>query len=307
MSYLWENRFSCPPNPLLEEVREEIFAESYSSTNFTASRNTVCSYGRQVKKAWVLLVVHWLLTNVWLRFLRPARLARRGVDKALRLVQIAEEATMGICVVDAALNMIVIYAAEGSESRRLHRMQQESHELFFMNELGGQIQSIPGGHTWETALTLLAMTEAGLGQDPEFKPTMQKAYAFLVEQQHLEDFPHSPPLRHFSRLGGWPFTTKDNGWVCSDCTGEALKAIVLARTELDPRDELCGPMTHHIRVGVDNLLLNQNPSGGYSAFEPTRGPQWLEKLNWTELFGKAMVEYEYVLRCTNGPWPCFES
>lgn len=294
MSYLWEKKFSCPSNPLLDEIREEIFAESYSSANFTASRNTVRSYGRQIKKTWLLFVVHWLLTNVWLRFLRPVRLARRGVSKALQLVQIAAEVSIGGCAVDSALNMIVIYAAEGGESKRLHRMQQESHEYFFMNELGGQIQSIHGGHTWETALTLLSMTEAGLGQDLDLKPTMQKAYAFLVEQQHLEDYPHSPPLRHFKRLGGWPFTTKHHGWVCSDCTGEVLKAILLARAEIDPQDKLFGPMTARIRAGVDNLLLNQNSSGGYSAFEPTRGPQWLERLNGTELFGKAMVEYEYV-------------
>lgn len=54
----------------------------------------------------------------------------------------------------------------------------------------------------------------------------------------------------------------------------------------------------HHRLCVDNFIMNQNKSGGYSSFEPIRGSKLLEHLNGTELFGKVMIEYEYV-ECTS--------
>lgn len=309
MTYLWENKFSCPSNPLLDAIREEIFVKSDAPTDFLASRTTVLSYQRHIKKSWVLLVVNWLLTNIWLRFLRPQSLARKAEQKALQLIRIADDQTgsTGLCVIDACLNMISIHAAEGINSKssssdptRLQRMQKASLEYFFMNALGGQSQSIHGGHTWDTALALQTLALAGFGQDSELRPTMLKAYAYLAEQQHLADFPNSPPVKHCSRLGGFPFTTKYHSWVCSDCTGEALKALLLARKQLgDPQTkrQSGGAMTAQLRLGVDNLLTSQNPSGGYSSFEPRQAGEWLETLNGTELFGKAIVEYDYV-ECT---------
>ena len=47
-----------------------------------------------------------------------------------------------------------------------------------------------------------------------------------------------------------------------------------------------------------HLLMVQNTSGGYSSFEPIQGGTHLELLNGTELFGKVMVEYDYV-ECTS--------
>ncbi|WP_216358939.1 pectate lyase, partial [Staphylococcus aureus] len=78
-------------------------------------------------------------------------------------------------------------------------------------------------------------------------------------------------------------------------TGEVLKAVLLTERHTDlPRLTT----DRNIKLAVDNLLMVQNASGGYSSFEPIQGGTYLELLNGTELFGKVMVEYDYA-ECTS--------
>ncbi len=81
--------------------------------------------------------------------------------------------------------------------------------------------------------------------------------------------------------------TNHSGYSCSDCTGEALKAILLVGINPEKR----------IYLGIDNLFILQNTSGGYSSFEPIRGSEYIELFNGTELFGDVMVECDYI-ECT---------
>jgi lanosterol synthase len=39
---------------------------------------------------------------------------------------------------------------------------------------------------------------------------------------------------------------------------------------------------------VDVMLTLQNPGGGFSSYEPIRGPTWLEYLNPAEVFGSSL-------------------
>lgn len=86
-------------------------------------------------------------------------------------------------------------------------------------------------------------------------------------------------------------------WMCSDCTGEALREIIMARENVDPHDQIRADIAERIRLSIDNLLRFQSPSGGYTAFEPIGAGECLEPLNITEIFGKCIVEYEYI-ECT---------
>ena len=53
-----------------------------------------------------------------------------------------------------------------------------------------------------------------------------------------------------------------------------------------------------MRDAVDIILSLQNPSGGFSSYEPIRGHLWLEQLNPAEVFGGIMTEYAYP-ECTS--------
>ena len=68
-------------------------------------------------------------------------------------------------------------------------------------------------------------------------------------------------------------STRECGWIVSDCTAEGLKALLL----LD-RAEGLGDPTPPSRLYdcVDTLLQMQNSDGGYASYERKRGGAFLE-------------------------------
>ena len=292
MTYLSARRFKIFSNPLLDQIREEIFAQPYSSIDFIGASGNVKTYDRHIRKNWLLESVNWFLVSVWGPWLRPKWMAQKAEQKALELIRLSETSSNSMCLisVDLFLTMICFYASDGRDAESVRRVQRSSFEYLFMNDKGMQSMSIHGGHTWETALALQSYAAAGFAKDPRYRGIVQNAHRFLVNQQVCDDWPDAPPTNRFSRLGGWPFTTRYHGQPCSDCTGEALKAILMVEAELQTIDPLGKVKT---RLAVDNLLMIQNQSGGYSSFEPIRGGAYLEYLNGTELFGNVMVEYDY--------------
>ncbi|TAQ85744.1 hypothetical protein B7494_g5930 [Chlorociboria aeruginascens] len=103
-------------------------------------------------------------------------------------------------------------------------------------------------------------------------------------QDNLED-----PYRQ-QRKGGWPFSTKDNGYIVSDCAAEGMKAVLLLQEECN-LPKLISPS--RLQDCVDTLLTMQNPDGGFGSYERARGPAAMELLNPAEVFDRIMVEYSY--------------
>lgn len=293
MSYLSAKRFTISTNPLLDQLRSEIFVQPYDSIDFIAFRGVTFQRSREVRKSWVLNVLNWVLDNIWTPWFRPLWLAAMGDERVWQIIEQSARATncLGSVSVDGFLNMVAVYCKEGSQSKTLHQIHNASKEYLWMGPKGMQVMSIHGGHTWESAFALQAYAETGLANQSELRPTAERAYRFLVNQQHVEDWQDTSSCHFFSRLGGWPFSVRYSGLSCSDCTGEALKGILMIEKNTDiPRltDD------YSLRLAVDNLLMIQNPSGGYSSFEPIRAHPLIEHMNGTELFDKVMIEYDYV-------------
>jgi squalene/oxidosqualene cyclase-like protein len=120
--------------------------------------------------------------------------------------------------------------------------------------------------------------------------------------QTMEQLPDEAGLKasttdRLSILGGWCFSDGRHRWPVSDCTAEALAAIV----EIEKLPEVITPSSRigeaRIEQAVRFLLARQNADGGFGTYEPTRGPQWLEALNPSEMFRDCMIEHSYV-ECT---------
>jgi lanosterol synthase/protostadienol synthase len=81
----------------------------------------------------------------------------------------------------------------------------------------------------------------------------------------------------------------------SDTTAEAVKVVVLLqRIEGFPArisDE-------RLQQAIDLILGMENAGGGFSAYEPVRGPRFLELLNITELYENVMTDNLYP-ECTS--------
>ena len=83
-----------------------------------------------------------------------------------------------------------------------------------------------GVQLWDTAFAVKAFLESGLGAEAEFRPALAKALEFLDDVQVKHDVPkHDRYYRHISK-GGFPFSTRDCGWIVADCTAEGFLAVM---------------------------------------------------------------------------------
>ncbi|MFW5920867.1 MAG: prenyltransferase/squalene oxidase repeat-containing protein, partial [Polyangiales bacterium] len=90
--------------------------------------------------------------------------------------------------------------------------------------------------------------------------------------------------------GGWTFAGVWHGWPVSDCTAEAILAMLEA-----PEHR---PSRAMVEDAVRFILKRQNADGGFGSYEAKRPRRIeLEWLNPAEMFGDSMTEHSY-LECT---------
>ncbi|KAM6261018.1 lanosterol synthase isoform 1-T1 [Spheniscus humboldti] len=131
---------------------------------------------------------------------------------------------------------------------------------------------------------------------PEFTSCLQNAYEFL----RFTQIPENPPdyqkyYRHMNK-GGFPFSTRDCGWIVADCTAEGLKSVMLLQEKCPFIAKLVPP--ERLFDAVNVLLSMRNLDGGFATYETKRGGHLLELLNPSEVFGDIMIDYTYV-ECTS--------
>ena len=112
-----------------------------------------------------------------------------------------------------------------------------------------------------------------------------------------EELPEYDRENRASIVGGWCFSDGRHRWPVSDCTAEALAAIIEIENvpALIPQSARIDPA--RIEEAVRFLVARQNPDGGFGTYEATRGAEWLEALNPSEMFRDCMTEHSYV-ECT---------
>src|ERR671923_284521 len=55
--------------------------------------------------------------------------------------------------------------------------------------------------------------------------------------------------------------------------------------------------TARLRDAVGYILHHQNKDGGWPAYERARAPEWISRLNRSDVFGKVMCDFSHV-ECT---------
>jgi len=304
MSYVWSRKFTHPLTPLTRSLREELFAQPWASIDFAAHRNTISPRDDYHPKSWLLAGINWALINIWNPYLRAPSLVQRAEDWAFELIRREDENTAyaNLGPVNAPLNLLACYIHDGpdAESVRLHR--DRMHDFLWMKDEGMLMNGTNGVQVWDTAFFIQAVAAAGLATAAAFRGPLTRALEFLDMQQMREDCAEQEACYRQQRKGGWPFSTRDQGYVVSDCTAEALKSVLLLQgLPGSASDGASFPQLvdrQRCRDAVDTLLTMQNAgSGGYASYERRRGSTHLEHLNAAEVFGRIMVEYDYV-ECT---------
>lgn len=296
MSYIYEKKWSCEETDVVRGLRQELFVEPWEEIDWLGNRNSICPIDNFHPKSWLLNTVNWVLVNIWNPYLRTKGLAKKAEDWVSKLIDMEDENTdyADLAPVNAAMNTVVCYIRDGPGSYSVRRHIERLEDAMWVNHEGMFCNGTNGVQCWDTSFLIQAATDAGLEQDPRWRPMLTKALKFLDDQQIRENCKDQAMCYRQQRKGAWAFSTKDQGYAVCDCISEALKSVLLLQhTPGYPKllDD------QRIFDSIDTLLTYQNKSGACSSYEPTRGSELMELLNAAEVFGKIMVEYDYV-ECT---------
>ena len=293
MSYIYSKRFVHPLTPLTRQLRQELYLDQYDSIDFSSHRNSISPTDNYHPKTWILNLINWFLVFIWFPYLRSASLVKRAEEWTWELIRMEDENTDYACLapVNAPMNTVCCYIHDGPESYSFQRHLYHLHDYLWVNREGMLCCGTNGVQVWDTSFTIQAVVEAGLAESPKWKPMLTKALGYLDEQQIRGEVKDRELCYRQPRNGTWPFSTKVQGYTVSDCTSEALKAVLqLQKVHGYPSVISEGRQ----RDAVDILLTMQNKSsGGFASYEPQRGSELLEYLNAAEVFGRIMVEYDY--------------
>lgn len=292
MSFIWSKRFTYKETPIVRQLRQELFVEPYPSINWGGNRNSIHERDNYHPKTLLLLAAFWLIANIYVPYIRTKSLAKKAEDWVWKLVQMEDKNTdfSNLGPVNAPMNLLVCYIVEGPNSYSVKRHRDRMADFLWVKDEGMLMNGTNGVQCWDTSFAIQAVMDAGLATDPRYKNMLTKAHQFLEDHQFRENVDDQSICYRQQRKGAWGFSNKDQGYAVSDCTSEALKAIlILQRTSGFP--ELVDD--ERIFDAIDTLLTYQNSSGGCASYEPTRGGEWLEMLNAAEVFGRIMIEYDY--------------
>nr|XP_015797352.2 lanosterol synthase [Nothobranchius furzeri] len=296
MSYCYAVRLSAEEDPLILSLRQELYVEDYSSIDWPAQRNNVSSCDLYTPHS-TLLNVAYMVMNVYEAH-HSTTLREKAVRELYEHVQADDRFTKCISIgpISKTINMLVRWHVDGPSSSIFQEHVSRIPDYLWLGLDGLKMQGTNGSQLWDTCFAVQAFLEAGAQNDSKLAESLCDAHHFL----RVTQIPQNPPeyqkyYRQMSK-GGFPFSTRDCGWIVADCTAEGLKSVMLL-------EELCPSIRHHFTPerlydAVNVLLSMRNRDGGFATYETKRGGKLLELLNPSEVFGDIMIDYTYV-ECTS--------
>ncbi|KAK9893549.1 terpene synthase [Cystobasidium minutum MCA 4210] len=291
MGYLFGKRFQVPLNKLTQSLREEIYVEPYATINWPSCRNKCARVDLYCPHS-KLLDTLYLGLGAWERFLCPSMVREAGIREAYRLLCMEDDNTncQTIGPVSKAMNMLCRWVEEGPDSSAFKNHLETVRDFFWQSPRGMLVCGTNGSQAWDAGFAGQMLYETGLADLPENQESVKKLLAWLDDTQHQEDTPWVTEAHRHPSKGAWPFSTREQHYTVSDCTSEALKAVIyLQRLDYTPKVVTKERMTW----AIDIILSLQNPDGGFASYELIRGTKYMELINPAEVFGNIMIEYNY--------------
>lgn len=274
------------------ELRKELFIKPFDEINFASHRNDISPRDNYHPKSWFLNSLNSLLVNIWIPYLRTNRIKQAAEDWTFKLIQYEDKNTdySNLGPVNGPMNFLACYIQEGPDAYSVKRHRERMEDFLWVKNEGMLMNGTNGVQNWDTAFAIQATLDAGLAEDPKWKPMLLKALEYLETQQILEDRIDPEICYRHPTKGAWSFSTKDQGYTVSDCTSEAVKSVILLQN-IPGYPKLISD--DRIKLAIDIILTYQDSTGGCASYEPPRGSELLEYLNSAEVFGRIMVEYDY--------------
>jgi 2,3-oxidosqualene cyclase len=298
ISQLYGARVRIDLGDIAAALRCELYSTPYETIDFAAHRHDVAGSdlyvtpGPWLRRAWNAMAAYERLV-VRLPTLR--RLRQRALATGLRRIRFEQEATnyQALSPVNGILNTIALWAHDRSDPT-VEASLAGVESWRWQDAAAGIRFAGARSNSWDTALAM----QAALANPDAVKAGvwLRRAYAFLNGAQEQSELAGARGEARAAIQGGWSFSDVRHRWPVSDCTAEALSAL-LAMQEAGLVDDAEAVQPERLETAIGFLLDRQNADGGFGTYERRRGSRLLERLNPSEMFGDCMTELSYI-ECT---------
>ena len=286
MAAVSSHRFQAPVTPLIESLREELFAGGFAHIDFAAGRKRLRE-GDLFARPSIWLRTGHAVARLYER-LHSRRLRRRCVAALVERIrwELASSSHTSISPVSGFLNILALWLHDPDDPDCEEAMAQVDGWIWEDEECGTRVTGARSA-SWDTGFALQAMAAVrGFEDVPD---ALAKGADFLRGQQIRASFEGYREAYRADPKGGWCFAGGWHGWPVTDCTAEAVLGVLAAGAEDNDARALC--------EAVAFMLRGQNRDGGFGSYEAQRSRIGLEWLNPAEMFGESMTEHSYV-ECT---------
>jgi squalene/oxidosqualene cyclase-like protein len=291
-------RFAADLGSLRDQLRDELYGGRYATIDFARWRTRIAASDLYIPPGRLLRALYQAMA--WTGGLRQRTgfgrgLRTRALAHCLRLIRGEVAATAGQCLspVNGVLNLLALWAADPDDPAIDALLA--GLEAWRWEDAGGIRYAGARSQGWDTAFALQALAAAP-SLPPVLVESTQRGYRWLAGAQlSVGPAPLNPDRQALD--GGWCFSDGAHRWPVSDCTAEAVTALLACHDIaglIAPADRI---PDGRIEAAIRFILARQNDDGGFGTYERRRGPRFLERLNPSEMFGNCMTELSYV-ECT---------
>lgn len=278
--------------PLGAELRHELYGPSGPPASFRAHRYDLAE-GDAFEPPGLLIRAAERVLGWYDRFAFRG-LRSKALDRCEELVRRDLDATeyLTLSPVNGTLNALAL-RARGAGPAEVAKCVR-GFEFYRWGDAARGLR-YSGGRTrvWDTGFALEALL-ASPDAAREHRTAIARAYRFLAAHQMAQSVAERDPSFPDTALGGWCLGDATHAWPVSDCTAEALSAVLAAHAVMEPDERI--PDARLARA-ADFVLSRQNRDGGFGSYERSRAPLWLERLNPSEMFSRCMTDQSYI-ECT---------
>ncbi|KAH7890717.1 terpenoid cyclases/protein prenyltransferase alpha-alpha toroid [Phlebopus sp. FC_14] len=291
MSYLYGLRFKMEENDLIHALRQELYSTDYYSIYWPAQRNNVSPADLYSPHTTFLDAMNAVLSMCEGCIIPSIRKA--ALDRVYELIVYEDENTdyQTIGPVSKMMNLLCRFHAEGTDTDVYRQHAIKRADFMWLGAEGIMMCGTNGSQLWDIGFITQALVETGLAKKEENKKSLRKALEWLDGCQIRDNPKHYRIAYRHRTKGAWPFSTKEQGYTVSDCTGEGLKSVLYLQNQVKGTEKMIPDQ--RLFDAVDTLLSMQNDHGGFASYELVRGSKWLEWLNAAEVFGDIMIEFCY--------------
>ncbi len=299
MSFLYGRRFRVSLGPIQAELRRELYGQEFKQIRFAGYRHSLAetdAFAPPSRLMKFLFACLDLFERCRVAIPGARRLRQKALEKCLLRITTEQHTSryQTLSPVNGLLNVLVFHSQGDSDESRslagveLYRWEDAENGVRY----AGTRSSV-----WDTALVMQACLESPQISD-EIDSALVRAYSYLQENQIDKELDGWPIEDRDTVLGGWCFGSAAHAWPVSDCTAEALCAILAAHERLQQQGKESRMSQQRLEQAVSFVLSRQNADGGFSSFERQRAGPWLEKLNSSEIFGDSGIRERSYAECT---------